>query len=611
MDPTAQFFSKLKKLAVTLEAETAELQQTFENRNDDDDDDDSENTAKAMRAYHELNGEVGDLKGQIQDQLAQQKTRASEVSGFIDACRVMQQKVTKDSHALRGHWEKYGYRAPRDTQRPNKNKGQESENEDEAAGENETKSAEKDEEGSQEEAGDGCASSPVGLPPPVIDALRTPQLSDFGLSEMQLKRTLAGAEWCAEVPPMPEMSLPHPALNTPAPPPMPLTPKCALRMSDDDLQTPQMHDFGITEHTMCLNNDFTMDLLRKNIEKPQRPSLDEPVPPAESLKEGLFKKAADLESPEPPVFCTPGLKIKKTNSHRSPAEQGSGDPESPGLRGHLHTTPEAPTFQTPYVNRLVSTKKSAQPHEPVDMQDDDDDDGHALKLPTRNGATGSKRTWEYDLPELSFTSAEDKPMPEMPNLESVLGNSLQNRSAKIPKKTSAYEKVTKGPTVHSLELDGPTQEFSLGTPRIRMDYQDPSTPEMPDLSSVTQDICKLVSQAQLKKTEVAVVQPNVRPKTIKNSSVSLSVVSESEFQSLPSYLRQMTLSNLNQAVHSINQFTAEFEGEKTELQMEELRRITKVGTKTPVYILCLTELKRLEHVRGARNTSVYKLSTRN
>uniref|UniRef100_A0A8D3A5N9 Spindle and kinetochore associated complex subunit 3 n=1 Tax=Scophthalmus maximus TaxID=52904 RepID=A0A8D3A5N9_SCOMX len=442
MDPTAQFFSKLKKLAVTLEAETAELQQTFENRNDDDDDDDSENTAKAMRAYHELNGEVGDLKGQIQDQLAQQKTRASEVSGFIDACRVMQQKVTKDSHALRGHWEKYGYRAPRDTQRPN---SQESENEDEAAGENETKSAEKDEEGSQEEAGDDCASSPVGLPPPVIDALRTPQLSDFGLSEMQLKRTLAGAEWCAEVPPMPEMSLPHPALNTPAPPPMPLTPKCALRMSDDDLQTPQMHDFGITEHTM-----------------------------------------SDLESPEPPVFCTPGLKIKKTNSHRSPAEQGSGDPESPGLRGHLHTTPEAPTFQTPYVNRLVSTKK------------DDDDDGHALKLPTRNGATGSKRTWEYDLPELSFTSAEDKPMPEMPNLESVLGNSLQNvrsssvlRSAKIPKKTSAYEKVTKGPTVHSLELDGPTQEFSLGTPRIRMDYQDPSTPEMPDLSSVTQDICKV------------------------------------------------------------------------------------------------------------------------
>uniref|UniRef100_A0A8D3A5U3 Spindle and kinetochore associated complex subunit 3 n=1 Tax=Scophthalmus maximus TaxID=52904 RepID=A0A8D3A5U3_SCOMX len=479
-----------------------------------------------MRAYHELNGEVGDLKVRPDGNVTPDSTRASEVSGFIDACRVMQQKVTKDSHALRGHWEKYGYRAPRDTQRPN-------------TGENETKSAEKDEEGSQEEAGDDCASSPVGLPPPVIDALRTPQLSDFGLSEMQLKRTLAGAEWCAEVPPMPEMSLPHPALNTPAPPPMPLTPKCALRMSDDDLQTPQMHDFGITEHTMCLNNDFTMDLLRKNIEKPQ--------------------------------------------SHRSPAEQGSGDPESPGLRGHLHTTPEAPTFQTPYVNRL-----------------DDDDDGHALKLPTRNGATGSKRTWEYDLPELSFTSAEDKPMPEMPNLESVLGNSLQNvRSSS----------VTKGPTVHSLELDGPTQEFSLGTPRIRMDYQDPSTPEMPDLSSVTQDICKVKCQNRTYSFVLADSRQTHFCTTVPSKENSfLSVVSESEFQSLPSYLRQMTLSNLNQAVHSINQFTAEFEGW---FHIDILRRITKVGTKTPVYILCLTELKRLEHVRGARNTSVYKLSTRN
>lgn len=52
-------------------------------------------------------------------------------------------------------------------------------------------------------------------------------------------------------------------------------------------------------------------------------------------------------------------------------------------------------------------------------------------------------------------------------------------------------------------------------------------------------------------------------------------------------------------------------GKKTEFQLEELRRITNVGTKTPVYILCLTELKRLTHVGGAKTTSVYKLSTHN
>ncbi|XP_040913390.1 spindle and kinetochore-associated protein 3 isoform X2 [Toxotes jaculatrix] len=601
MDTTTRFFTKLRKLAVTLESETAKLQHSFENRNNDGD---SETTAKAMRAYHELNCEVGSLKEQIQNQLCQQKAQKNEVSSFIKACRVMEQRVTKDIHILRGHWEKYGYQAPRPA-----NKVQESEAEDEVTDKNETESA-GEEEGSQEEAGDNPdSSSPKVGQPPFADALRTPQLSDFGLSEMQLKRALAGAEWCAEVPPMPEMSLPHPSLNTPAPPPMPITPKCALRMDDDELQTPQMHHFGISEHTMCLNNDFTMDLLRKNVEKPQRPPQDKPVPPVDSLRESLQTKAENLESPEPPVFCTPGFKIKKTNGHCSPPAQGSGDPESPTHPGILPTTPEVPAFQTPYVNRLVSTKKSAQQPEPINMNVDDD--GHTFKLPTptHNGVTGSKRTWEYNVPDISIMGVEDKQMPEMPNLESVLGNSLQSRRAKIPKNTHEHEKASKEPNVNHLELDGPTQEFSLGTPRIRMDYQEPSTPEMPDLSSVTQDICKLVSQAQLKKADVAVVHPNVRPKNEKNSVVSLPLVSESEFQSLPSYLRQMTLYNLNQAVHSINKFTAESQGEKTELQMEELRRITSVGTKTPVYILCLTELKRLQHVGGARNTSVYKLST--
>lgn len=68
---------------------------------------------------------------------------------------------------------------------------------------------------------------------------------------------------------------------------------------------------------------------------------------------------------------------------------------------------------------------------------------------------------------------------------------LSQRSAKIPKKTSEREKVSKELTVNSLNLDSPTQDFSLGTACIRMDYQEPSTPEMPDLSSVTQEICKV------------------------------------------------------------------------------------------------------------------------
>lgn len=71
----------------------------------------------------------------------------------------------------------------------------------------------------------------------------------------------------------------------------------------------------------------------------------------------LLPSANSLESPEPPVFCTPGFKIKKTNGHCSPPAQGNGDPESPCCPGNLPTTPDVPAFQTPYMNRLVSTKK--------------------------------------------------------------------------------------------------------------------------------------------------------------------------------------------------------------------------------------------------------------
>lgn len=52
-------------------------------------------------------------------------------------------------------------------------------------------------------------------------------------------------------------------------------------------------------------------------------------------------------------------------------------------------------------------------------------------------------------------------------------------------------------------------------------------------------------------------------------------------------------------------------GQKTEFQIEELQRIVNAGTKTPVIILCLTELKRLTRVGGFRNSAVYKLNMHN
>ncbi|KAM6934579.1 SKA complex subunit 3 [Xenentodon cancila] len=612
MEPTSQFFSKLRKLAVTLEAEAARLQDAFENRNQDDDD--GEAAARATRAYHELNSDVLNIKGQIQDELVEQRTKKNEVSKFIEACRVMEQRVSKDIETIRTHLEKYGYQAACNNQATTKANDEDAESEVKVAEGYGTNSDMVKEESREDDEGNDC-SSPPKMDLPFNDVMRTPQLSDFGLSELQLKRALAGSEWCSEVPPMPQMSLPQPSLNTPALPPMPITPKCALKMDEDELQTPQMHDFGISEHTMCLNNDFTMDLLRKNVEKHQKGNTiapqDMPVPTVDSVMASLQTKVGELESPEPPVLCTPGFKFKKAKVQCSPPVQNC-DPESPCHADNLPTTPEVPAFQTPYVNRLVSNKKSVRQPDPINMQTVNDSHTTELQTFPSNATTGSKQIWEYNVPHFNVFGVEEKQMPAMPNLESFLGNSLQNRNGKI-QRIRKNEKVGNQSAVSSLEVDGPTQEFSLGTPRIRTAYKEPSTPEMPDLSSITQDICKLVSQAHMKRTTSAAVHTHASPEKDVHSLLSrpesLSLVSQSEFQTLPNYLRRMTLSSLNQAVDNINRFAREHQGEMKEFTMDKLRKIIDIGTMAPVYVLCLKELKRLNHVDGDMDSAVYKLIT--
>lgn len=93
MDPTVEFFAKLKKLAATVESETDRLQQAFESRNSEDDAGErpphspswaprgpkgpqgaqgvpalqyefliSDKSSRAMRAYHDVNGDISNLK---------------------------------------------------------------------------------------------------------------------------------------------------------------------------------------------------------------------------------------------------------------------------------------------------------------------------------------------------------------------------------------------------------------------------------------------------------------------------------------------------------------------------------------------------------------------
>ncbi|KAM9804793.1 SKA complex subunit 3 [Neosynchiropus ocellatus] len=542
MDATGSFFWKLKKLAMTLETETAKLQRTFENQQNDDDD---ESSSRALRAFHEVNCDVQNLKGLVDDTLTQHNTHDNKVTAFIKSCKIVEQHIAEDISKVKSHWENYGYQAPH----AKKLKAPSTESKDSEEEDKVTEKGENKELASMEEP-DG---SPSPVPHVPNDPLRTPQMSDYGLSEMHLKRKMA--EWISEAPLAPELSLSQPPMKTPELPVMPSIPKCVLKMDEDELHTPQMADFGISDQTLFLNSDFTMDLFRKDVKNPARSLPDPPTTPVNVIKTVEVKD--DEGSPERSVVCTPG--------------------------NTLPATPELPAFKTPFMKHLFSKSKPAESQPELSCTLD------LHETPVAKLAS-CERAWDDDV--------TDHHISVMPKLESQLGNTLLSESMR-KFETSGTESF-----IGTVDMDGPTQEFNLRTPRVDRVCLEPSTPEMPDLSSVTLDICKLVSEAHSKTADV----PKKGQHSLPFASKVVKQVSESEFLTLPAYLRQMSLPSLNQAVASLNQFISEHQGGKTEFQMEELTRVTKAGTRAPIYILCLSELRRLKLVGGARNTSVYRLN---
>ncbi|XP_010133562.1 PREDICTED: spindle and kinetochore-associated protein 3-like, partial [Buceros rhinoceros silvestris] len=104
-----------------------------------------------------------------------------------------------------------------------------------------------------------CAEKPP-LPP---DPLRNPQLSDFGLSQYAFSRPWSAARGQHTTNTCQENSKSRTPLKTQTPCALAKTPKCMLKMDDYECVTPRLEHFGISENTMCMNEDYTMSLIRK------------------------------------------------------------------------------------------------------------------------------------------------------------------------------------------------------------------------------------------------------------------------------------------------------------------------------------------------------------
>ncbi|XP_044873594.1 spindle and kinetochore-associated protein 3 isoform X3 [Mauremys mutica] len=344
MEVTGNFFSKLRALAVTLEKEAEQLEQAL-NREDTQYEDES-----PMRVLHDLHCEVRTLKGDVNATLDQSRSERQETYDIMKAIKVLMQRNTTDLEKIRELFQKYGYQP---LVKDNSVEDKEEVNHASKVSDQATSDQERVEDMSSFPACIGKTSVPK-------DPLRNPQLSDFGLSQYAFSRT-----WdMIDVQPQTNMHKEDSRNRIPTPKQtpyiVPKTPKCALKMDDYECLTPKLEHFGISEHTMCLNEDYTMALINKNVQTRKNfPKEDDNemcvaaetssksreimVTPGPTMKTPSENAVDCLASPLIPVFCTPGLKIpsRKDNTIL---------PKSPKMKesniSNQTATPTLPDFET-------------------------------------------------------------------------------------------------------------------------------------------------------------------------------------------------------------------------------------------------------------------------
>ncbi|XP_072832084.1 spindle and kinetochore-associated protein 3 isoform X2 [Vicugna pacos] len=308
MDLIRSLCGRLRTLAVTLDSETARLQRALDGEDSDFED-------YPMRVLHDLHSEVRTLKDDVSTLLDKATLESQDSIGFIKATKVLMKKSSMDIMKIREFFQKYGYNPRAKT------------NSDEQAAIDSKAESTKQEKAQKPDVEDDLSGSAVpstsvsGAPP------RSPQLSDFGLERYMTARVLPG-------PPLavagrqegPELVTPFSKQS------LAKTPGCALKMDDFECVTPKLEHFGVSEYTVCLNEDYTMGLESVR-NKREEATETEPVTsdnffatPSLVTRPLEESDAECTQSPLAPTFCTPGLKVPSTKD--STALVSTSDPPS-------------------------------------------------------------------------------------------------------------------------------------------------------------------------------------------------------------------------------------------------------------------------------------------
>ncbi|KAJ7395126.1 spindle and kinetochore-associated protein 3 isoform X6 [Pitangus sulphuratus] len=333
IDTSNTFFSKLRGLSLTLEKEVKQLEQALR----------CEDSGVYVPDSFQEHANASFDKSCSENQAVHQFMKASEI---------LMQRNAADLGKIRELFQKYGYKPP----------VKDSTDEEEGVNSESTVS-----ESDEEKANDlpACTEKPLLAENP----LRSPQLSDFGLSQYAFSRPWSAVKTQHTTNAYQQKSRNDTPLKVQTPRTLPRTPKCKLKMDGYEFATPKLEHFGISEHTMCLNEDYTTSLIHKTaqtIQKLVKRDNGGDIPemtPREIMVTSLPKSnvraenAADwMASPMVVVFCTPDVKVSsKTNGTVLPRS-----PETKELPLPSHTvTPQCPDFHTSWLK--TEAKQQVKP----------------------------------------------------------------------------------------------------------------------------------------------------------------------------------------------------------------------------------------------------------
>ncbi|KFP07415.1 Spindle and kinetochore-associated protein 3 [Calypte anna] len=319
MDLSREFFGKLRGLALTLEKEARQLERALRREDVDYEDE------PPIRVLQDLHCEIRTLKEDVNASLGKSYSEKEAINDFMKAIEILMQRNAADLGKIRELFQKYGY----------KPHFKDSTEEDKEVNSSDSEVSAQNK--SEEEKPDHVPHPPASTEKPLVpkDPLRNPQLSDFGLSQYAFSRPWSAVKGQQATKEHQKNISNRTPLKPQTPHTLPKTPKCMLKMDDYECATPKLEHFGISEHTMCMNEDYTMSLLSKSAQTNKKlvkddcevnvqevTSRESTVTPGPKPKMTPANAADWMASPMVLVFCTPEVKIcSRANSQvlsRSP-----------------------------------------------------------------------------------------------------------------------------------------------------------------------------------------------------------------------------------------------------------------------------------------------------